>query len=88
MEREKHSTFTTGSSDALMANCPTKSEYSALDKTSTDPAIVLKIKLYRDNRKLCGMFVYGNNNAVGKAALKPPEVLIIHLESFTSHWNI
>jgi len=39
---------------SLMANCSTKSQYSALDKTSTDPAT--RIKIY--------------NSAVGKAALK------------------
>ena len=55
---------------SLMANCPTKTEYSALDKLSTDPAVLVKIKIYRDNEKLCGMFVYGNNSAVRKAALK------------------
>ena len=55
---------------SIMANCPTKTEYSALDKLSTDPAVLAKIKIYRDNEKLCGMFVYGNNSAVGKAALK------------------
>ena len=54
----------------LMANCPTKSEYMALDKTSTDPTVVSKIKLWKDNEKLCGIFVCGNNSAVGKAAIQ------------------
>ena len=55
---------------SLMANCPTKSKYSVLDKTWTYPSNVSKIMLYRDKEKLCGMLVYGNNNPVRKAALQ------------------
>lgn len=53
-----------------MTNCPTKSEFDGLDKTSTDAGIRARIKLYNDNKKLCSIFALGQNGGTGMAALK------------------
>ena len=61
-------------SDALdatrMTSCPTKTEYDLLDKLSTDPAVIAKIKLYKENDFVAGYFALGQNSQAGINAIK------------------
>jgi hypothetical protein len=56
-------------SDALnaskMTNCPTQTEYDALDQTSTDPLIQAKIKIWKANDLLAGYVALGQDGTMG-----------------------
>ena len=51
----------------LMANCPTKSESTALDVT--DPSNLNLIELYKANKKLCAIIALGQGKSHGIALL-------------------
>ena len=51
----------------LMANCPTKSEFAALDVT--DPGNSSLVELYKANKKLCTIIMLGQGKSHGIALL-------------------
>ena len=51
----------------LMANCPTKSEFAALDVT--DPGNTSLVELYKANKKLCAIIALGQGKSHGIALL-------------------
>ena len=55
----------------LMANCPTKGEYEALvAKANPDDNDKMMMKLYRANKRLCAIYVIGQESNHGLAQLK------------------